>query len=302
MRILILGAGGVGGYFGTRLAAAGADVTFLVRPARLEHLARGGIVLLSPLGDIRQSVSAVTEVIDRFDAVVLACKAYDLASAMQAVAPAIGPGTLILPLLNGLRHLDQLDARFGAQHVMGGLCHLGVAQTEAGEIHHLNRLQHLAFGPRTPDQAEPCAALHRALSYTNFTPSLSPMILQEMWEKFVFLTAYAGMTCLMRAPIGRIMQADEGEDLMLELLTECSGVASASGYAPRHEFLAEICTMLTQRGSNGSASMLRDIERGARTEGDHVLGDMLVRARNLAIPAELLRVARAHVQIYEASL
>ena len=122
MRILVLGAGAIGGYFGARLAAAGVDVTFLVRPARAEILRRNGIVLLSPLGDIRQAVAVTTQAAETFDAVLLTCKAYDLNSAIEAIAPAVGPQTLILPMLNGLKHLDDLDARFGAPRVLGGLC------------------------------------------------------------------------------------------------------------------------------------------------------------------------------------
>lgn len=300
MRLLVLGAGGVGGYFAARLAAAGVDVTFLVRPSRAERLARDGLTLLSPLGNLRQPVAALSEVTSSFDAVLLTCKAYDLNLAMEVFAPAIGPTTIILPLLNGLRHLDDLDARFGSRHVVGGLCHIGATVAETGEIQHLNGLQRLAFGPRTPSQAELCETLHVTLSRGGFAPVLSPEILQEMWEKFVMLAAYAGMTCLMRAPIGRCMQADDGEALVLELLAECAGVASASGYAPDPAFLAGTRAMLTDRGSAGAASMLRDIERRGRTEGEHVLGDLVRRAKAVGMPTPLLRIARAHLQTYEA--
>jgi 2-dehydropantoate 2-reductase len=301
MRILILGAGAIGGYFGARLAAAGVDVMFLARSARAKRLEQDGIVLLSPLGDVRQPVAVVTEAAEPFDAALLTCKAYDLASAMDAIAPAVGPQTLILPLLNGLKHLDDLDARFGAERVLGGLCALSATLTETGEIRHLNRLQRFVFGPRSPVQAAACGTLRQELSRGGFAPILSPNILQDMWEKYVFLATAAGMTCLMRAPIGRILQADEGETLMLEMLEECVGAASASGHAPRPESLADARAMLTQRGSNIAASMLRDIERGGPTEGEHILGDMLARARRAGATAPLLRVARAHVQIYEAS-
>jgi 2-dehydropantoate 2-reductase len=302
MRILVLGAGAIGGYFGARLAAAGVNVTFLARPARAKRLERDGIVLLSPLGDVRKPVAVLTEAARPFDAVLLACKAYDLASAIEAIAPAVGPRTLILPLLNGLKHLDDLDARFGAARVVGGTCSLSATLTEAGEIRHLNSAQRFVFGPRSPDQAKACAALHRELSRGGFAPTLSPDILQDMWEKFVFLATAAGMTCLMRAPIGRILEADEGEALTLETLAECAGAAAAAGHAPRPESLADARATLTQRGSDIAASMLRDIERGGRTEGEHILGDMLARARKAGASAPLLRVARAHVQIYEASL
>jgi len=300
MRILILGAGGVGGYFGARLAAAGVDVTFLVRPGRAAQLARDGLVVLSPLGDLRLSVATVTEAQPGYNVVMLACKAYDLDSAIAAIAPAVTADTLVLPLLNGLRHLDVLDARFGRDRVLGGVCHIGVTLTEAGEVKHLDKGQRFTLGPRSPAQVERAGTVHAALMLGGFAPVLSPEVEQGMWEKFVLLTSYAAMTCLMRAPIGAIVAADEGEALMREMLSECSDTATASGHAPKPAFFGETLAMLTRRGSPGTASMLRDIQRGARTEHDHILGDMLARARTAGIAAPILRIAYAHLQAYDA--
>jgi 2-dehydropantoate 2-reductase len=299
VRILILGAGGVGGYFGARLAAAGVDVSFLVRPGRAAQLARDGLVVLSPLGDVRLQVSTLTEAQPGFQAVLLACKAYDLDSAIDAVAPAVTADTLVLPLLNGMRQLNILDARFATERVLGGLCQIGVTLTDKGEVQHLNKVQQFAFGPRLPLQLEGCERLHSTLARGGFNPVLSADIVQRMWEKFVLLAAYAGMTCLMRAAVGAIVAADDGAALMREILGECVAVATASGHTPDPEFVAETLAVLTQRGSPGTASMLRDIQRGARTEHEHILGDMLLRARQAQIAVPLLRVANAHLQAYE---
>ncbi|HEY6457757.1 MAG TPA: 2-dehydropantoate 2-reductase [Steroidobacteraceae bacterium] len=299
MRILILGAGGVGGYFGARLAAAGVDVSFLVRPGRAAQLARDGLVVLSPLGDLRLRVSTLTEARPGFEVVILACKAYDLDSAIDAVAGAVTADTLLVPLLNGMRQLNILDARFTAERVLGGLCQIGVTLTDKGEVQHLNNVQQFAFGPRLPLQLEGCERLRATLDRGGFNPVLSADIVQRMWEKFVLLAAYAGMTCLMRAPVGAIVAADAGEALMREILTECAAVASACGHAPDPVFIAETLAVLTQRDSPGTASMLRDIQRGARTEHEHILGDMLLRARAAQIAVPLLRVANAHLQAYE---
>jgi 2-dehydropantoate 2-reductase len=230
---------------------------------------------------------------------LLACKAYDLDSAMDAVAPAVTADTLVVPLLNGMRQLNILDARFTAQRVLGGLCQIGVTLTDKGEVLHLNTVQQFALGARLPLQLEGCERLHTILARGSFDPVLSADIVQRMWEKFVLLTAYAGMTCLMRAPVGAIVAADGGETLMREILGECAAVATASGHAPDPAFLAETLAVLTQRGSPGTASMLRDIQRGARTEHEHILGDMLQRARKAQIAVPLLRVANAHLQAYE---
>jgi len=126
MKILVLGAGAIGGYYGARLIEAGADVTFLVRPGRAARLAADGLVVRSELGEFPQPVRCVDDAGVRasdvaYDLVLLACKGYDLASAMEAIAPAIGPRTRILPFLNGVSVYERLDARFGRAHVMGGV-------------------------------------------------------------------------------------------------------------------------------------------------------------------------------------
>lgn len=299
MRILVLGAGGIGGYFGGRLAAAGVDVRFLVRPPRAKLLAQQGLAVVSPFGDFRIPVETLTAVVSPFDAVLLACKAYDLKEALEAIAPAVGPSTTILPLLNGVRHLDVLDARFGQERVLGGLCHIGVTASAAGEIQHLNMLQRFVFGARTPDQAASAEALHKVVECGGFVPILSGAILQEMWEKFTFLATYAGMTTLLRAPVGAILATGEGEAIMREMLEECRAAATAADHAPRPEAMAQMIATLTERGSAGTASMLRDMARNGRTEHEHIIGDMLVRARLAGVPAPLLRLSLTNAQAYE---
>lgn len=302
MRLLILGAGAIGGSFGAWLAAAGVDVTFLVRPARAAALARHGLSLRSPLGDLTTHVPTVTEAATgdarRFDAVLLACKAHDLGSAIEAVAPAMRPGVVLLPLLNGLRHMDELDARFGRDAVLGGLCHIGATLGADGTVLHLNRLRHLALGARRPAQDRAAQALHATLARGGFEPVLHDDILQAMWDKLVLLSAYAGMTCLMRASIGAIVAAPEGAALMREALAECAAVARSAGHAPAPGVLAEAEAMLTAPGSSGTASMLRDLQAGAPTEHEHVLGDMLARARAAGVATPLLRVALTHLQAH----
>ena len=299
MRMLILGAGAVAGYFGARLAAANVDVAFLVRPARAAVLAREGLVVHSPLGDLKLSVATLTQAQQGFDVILVACKAFDLDAAIAAIAPAVTQDTVVLPLLNGLRHLAVLDASFGRDRVLGGLCHIGVTLTDTGEVLHLNTTQHLTLGPRSEAQTERCVQIHAMLARGGFGPELSAHIEQSMWEKFVLLSSYAAMTCLMRAPVGAIVAAEDGEALMREMLAECAAVASAAGHVPDPKFIAETQAFLTQRGSQGTASMLRDIQRAAHTEHEHILGDMLARARSAGVAAPILRIANAHLQAYE---
>jgi 2-dehydropantoate 2-reductase len=301
MRLLILGAGAIGGYFGGRLVEAGVDVTFLVRDRRAEQLARDGLVIESPAGNANLSVKAVTSAAPEYDAVLLTCKAYDLAGALDAITPAMGAKTVVLPLLNGLRQLEVLDRLFGEKRVLGGLCHIGVTMRDDGTIQHLSAPAFFAVGPRLPEQAEVAKTLHAHLARGGFRPLYSDVILQEMWEKFYFITAYAGFTCLMRAPVGAIMEATEGERLALQLMDETAAVAKASGYAPREDFVRRSVRTMTEKGSPATSSMLRDVLRGARTEHDHIIDDMLARAAALGVETPLLRVVSAHLQAYEAS-
>lgn len=301
MRILVIGAGAIGGYFGGRLTAAGADVTFLVRPARQASLAANGLVIRSQLGNLETPVQTITRPNSDFDAVLLACKAYDLDGAIEAIAPAVGPDTLVVPLLNGLAHLERLDERFGAGNVVGGLCHIGVTMGPGSEIVHLNRLNRLTVGARQEAQVPAVSKLHAVLAKGGFEAVLSDAVMQDAWEKYVLITAYASMTCLMRAPIGAILEAQEGEAIMREMIAECAATAAAAGHPPRQAAMDETLGILVQKGSKGTASMFRDLQSGGRTEHEHIVGDMLRRARSAGIEAPLLRVALAHLQAYDAT-
>ena len=303
-RFLVLGAGAVGGYFGGRLAAANADVTFFVRPARAALLNERGLLIESPMGALRLPVQVATaDTLDGvFDTVLLTAKAYDLEQAIAAIRPALGQGTAILPVLNGLAHLHRLDTAFGPERVLGGVAYIAATLTAEGTIRHLNRVHGIAFGERSGAVSRRVAAIARAFAATPVNASISHNILLDMWEKFVMISSLAGMNCLMRGSVGDILAADEGESLMIELLAECEAVAAASGFPPRAGHREQCRAMLTERGSDFSASMRRDLEAGLRTEGDQVLGDMLRRARANGIDAPLLRTAVCHLQVHERRL
>ncbi|GAB3347307.1 2-dehydropantoate 2-reductase [Lysobacter tyrosinilyticus] len=301
MRILVLGAGGIGGYFGARLHDAGGDITFLVRPARAAQLRSEGLRVTSPLGDARITPKVVTaaDLQGRFDLIIVACKAYDLASAMDAIAPAVGDQSAILPLLNGLAHLEVLDARFGSGNVLGGLAHLAVASPSTGEIRHLNGFHRLVAGTRGADSPH-LQSLARLLGATSIEFSISEQIEHDMWGKFVFLATLASATCTMRASIGEILETTAGEDFVVGLLDECEQVAVANGHPQTAAQISAYRAQLTERGSSYTASMLRDIERDGPTEADHILGDMILRGSRCGVVAPLLRLAYSHLQAYES--
>jgi 2-dehydropantoate 2-reductase len=301
MRILVVGAGAVGGYFGGRLLEAGRDVTFLVRPRRAAALAKNGLTIRSPVGDFhRPSPPTVSEedIAEPFDLVLLSCKAYDLDGASASFARAVGENTSILPLLNGMRHLDLLAGRFGPKPVLGGQCVISATLDADGAIVHLNELHALSFGELDGSRSKRIETIASALLNAGFEARLSDEIRQEMWEKWVFIAAAAGITCLMRSAVGDYVAAG-ASDLAAGLLEECAAISAGQGFQPREAALARARAVLTAAGSPLKASMLRDIEGGKPVEGDQILGDLLRRA---AKPDDrsLLRIATLHVRAYEA--
>ncbi|WP_201313732.1 2-dehydropantoate 2-reductase [Dyella sp. EPa41] len=303
MRILVIGAGATGGYFGGRLLESGQDVTFLVREGRAAQLAAHGLVIRSGLGNATLANPATVQagaLREAFDLILLSCKAYHLPQVIDDMAPAVGPDTMIVPLLNGMRHLDALDERFGAERVLGGQCVIAATLDKQGIVHHLNQSHSLTFGERDGSRSQRVERVLAAMSQVKFEPRLSTTILQDMWDKWVFLASLAGITCLMRAPVGDIMAVTGGEAATLQLLEDCRRVAAFNQHAPSDAVLARACSVLTEKGSKLSASMMRDLEQGGQIEADHVIGDMLARAGEEAESLTLLRTAYAHLKAYEA--
>jgi 2-dehydropantoate 2-reductase len=304
MRFLVLGAGAVGGYFGGRLAEAGRDVTFLVRGPRAAQLAEHGLTVASPLGDFRVRVTTATaeRVGGPYDVVLLTAKHYDLDGAIDAIRPGMGPDSAVLPLLNGLVHLDRLDGAFGAHRVLGGVAYVGASLQADGSIRHHNRLSGIAFGERDGKIGDRARAIEAEFAGTPVSAPANDNILIEMWEKFVMISAMAGINCLMRGSVGEIMATQDGEALMLAALAECQAVAAASGFSPRAQSRERVEAMLTEPGSVNSASMRQDLEAGRRTEADAILGDMIARAAGFSLATPLLRAAYCHLQVHENRL
>jgi 2-dehydropantoate 2-reductase len=302
MRILVVGAGAIGGYFGGRLLQAGRDVTFLVRPRRAAELADAGLVIKSPNGDVTlKNPPAVQadKLTEKFDVVLLSCKAFDLDDAIKSFAPAVGPQTSIIPLLNGMLHLDVLDKKFGHERVLGGLCAIAVTLNDKREVVQLQPMQSLTFGERDGKMSDRVRAIAEVFASGNFGSVASEHIIQEMWEKWVFLASLAASTSLMRTSVGNILAVPGGKDFILGMLDECSAVATAEGYAPRAPFLERVRGMLTAEGSQMTASMFRDIKAGAPVEADHVIGDLIARGDAAKVPVPRLRTAYTHLKAYE---
>ncbi len=304
MQIAILGAGGVGGYLGARLIEGGADVVFVVREQRAAQLRSAGLALTSVLGDFCapvQTLRAGDSTGLHPDVVILACKEPALGAALEVVAPLVGPQTRLLPVLNGIRHLETIAARFPQTPLLGGIVHGATDLRPDGIIAHLSPFMTVIVGP-VCKAADPVATeLVERLKTAGTEAYATHEIRQDMWNKFVFLAAFAGITSLMRASIGTIVAAG-ARDLILQLLEETRSVAFAESFAPPAQLMQEYQSLLTEENSPLTSSMLRDIQANRRTEGAHILGDMLSRARRHGLSTPMLHVATAHVEAYERNL
>ena len=302
MRILVVGAGAIGGYFGGRLLQAGQDVTFLVRPKRAAELASSGLAIKSPNGDITLKNPPTIQadaLNEKFDVILLSCKAFDLDDAIKSFAPAVGPATSIIPLLNGMLHLDVLDRKFGPERVLGGLCAIAVTLNEKREVVQLTPMQSLGFGERDGRMSDRVKAIAEVFARGNCGAAPSEHVMQDMWEKWVFLASLAAATCLMRTSVGNILAVTGGRDFLLGMLDECSAVATAEGFDPGGPFFQLTRGILTAEGSPMTASMFRDVKAGLPVEADHVIGDLIARADAAKIPVPKLRTAYTHLKAYE---
>ncbi len=301
MRILVVGAGALGGYFGACLVRAGRDVTFMVRPRRAEQLARQGLHIVSSHGDFSVPVVTVLagDIYEPFDLILIGVKSYSLDEAMDQFAPAVGPNSAILPVLNGMGHIDRLSAKFGVGPVLGGMANISAGLDSEGRITQFIPNHDLIFGEIAGGSSHRIRAIEAVIGGAGFDGRASESIMQDMWEKFVQLGLGAGITCLMRASLGDILAAPGGGEAMFSLFDECCTVATAAGFPPRAAFIEFDRKLITTVGSPLKWSMLRDIERGSTTEGEHILGDMVARARALGLATPVLNLARTHVAAYE---
>ncbi len=304
MRILVVGAGATGGYFGGRLAAAGRDVTFLVRPARAAELRERGLLIVSPHGDLALTPKALTapEIGVPFDLVILAVKGFALERAIADLAPAVGPETMILPLLNGMRHLDLLRARFGTRATIGGVCRVATMLDAEGRIVQLAKFQELLYGEMNGAPSARTDRLHAAMQGAGFEAQLSRTIAQDMWDKWILLATIGGITCLMRGTIGEIEAAPGGARFALAFLDEVVAIARAAGHPPGEEFLTATRRQIRVKGSSVASSMYRDLTQGHPVEAEQILGDLIARGRAADVPAPLLAAAFTHLSVYQQRL
>jgi 2-dehydropantoate 2-reductase len=302
MRVLIAGAGAIGGYFGARLAAAGRDVTFLVRGARAERLRADGLQIAGQDRDFTlrdPKLVSAAGIAGPYDVILLAVKAFALDGALDDLAAAVGPETMIVPVLNGMRHLDVLARRFGQRAVLGGLCVISSTIDERGRIVLLSPSQDLTYGELDGELSERVRALDATLQNAGFNARASTSILAEMWQKWVMLASLGAITCLMRGTTGDIVAVPGGTEFMSALLAEVAAIAAAAGYPMSEGFIARSRTMNSTPGSGLTSSMYRDLQSGNDVEADQILGDLAERARGFGLASPLLAAAYTNLKVYQ---
>ncbi len=301
MRLLVVGAGGTGGYFGGRLAAAGRDVTFLLRPARAARLRESGLRIVSPHGDLALEPVIVTrdEIAGPFDAVLLSVKAFSLAAALDDLAPAMGPRTMILPVLNGMKHMEALAARFGDAALLGGLCRIAGTVDDQDRVVQLTRMHDLVYGERDGSRSARVEALDAFMQGAGFDARLSTAITREMWEKWLFLASLGATTCLMRGTVGEVVAAPGGPETAAAILAEILAIIRATGEAPGEATIDATRAMLAQAGSPMTSSLYRDLIGGLPIEREQIIGDLVARAASAGLAVPLLSAVNAQLAIYE---
>ena len=267
---------------------------------------RDGLQIVSPLGNasLRPKLVIAEQLrqTEPFDLILISTKAYSLEAAMEDFAPAVGANTRLLPMLNGLRHLDTLDARFGRERVLGGSCRIIADLGEAGRIIQDSTLGELAYGERGSAGTLASGRLeeiHRELNVPGFDATLCPDILAFMWQKWWFLSSIGALCVLARGTVGQAATAHGGADTAHAIIDECIGIAAANGYPADPAMLTAHRARLTDCGSSLTSSMYRDMLKGAPVEADPILGDMLARRHDVGAP--LLTAAYMQLCVYQAS-
>ncbi|MFA9557505.1 2-dehydropantoate 2-reductase [Evansella sp. AB-rgal1] len=304
MKILILGAGAVGGYFGSRLIEKGEDVTFLVREKRKQQLKKDGLVVRSIHGDVNLFPKTIvaTDPDEPYDVVLLTSKAYHLEESIKAIEPFVRDYTVIIPLLNGIEHMDELKAYFSPNQVYGGLCFIETTLNNHGTIVQTSKIHEVVFGEWNGKKTERAKEIEEVFSGTKATFRLSDNIQQEMWHKYLFITTLSGITSLMRSPIGPIRDTLEGRTYIQQLFEEIRWTMETSGAPIADGIVEKQMSIIDKQDDSMKSSMLRDIEKGSNIEADHLQGFLLLLAERSGVETPLLRLIFQHLKVYEKNI
>jgi 2-dehydropantoate 2-reductase len=300
MRIAIMGSGGVGGYFGARLAAAGYDVTFIARGTHLDAMRTRGLRVRSPKGDLQlPNVQATDDPrsVGPVDIVLFAVKMYSSEDAARAITPMMGTNTGVVGLQNGVESMDILTRVVGRPHVVGGVAYIASVISEPGLIVH-TAMDQLIFGEPDGTRSPRVTALHEACIKSGFNATVSERIDVDIWAKFARLSVFSGLTAVTRLPIGPLREDPELYAMVLAAAKEAIHVGEAKGIRFPQTLMDEITTMLNGLPPNAKSSMLEDLERGKPLELPWLSGAVVRLGREVNIPTPIHQFVAAVLKPY----
>ena len=303
MKILVLGVGGIGGFFGGYLHEIGADVTFLVRPKRRTLLQANGLRIISPLGNLNLDPKLVLsdELKPVYDIILISCKTYDLDQAIIDLRSTKGKG-IIIPFLNGVTHMKKLDEEFGQDNVMGGVAHISSTVNKDGIIEHFSEFKKLTFGNRDLSKNNALKEFAEVCAKTQFDMTLSDDINLDLWKKWVFISTVAGATTLFSCSLGEIVKSDFGKQIIIDLFNECRSIAKLYKYDYEDSEADIILKTITTPGSPIKASMQRDVEKKSFTEHEQIFGDLINKGQKYNFDCPILMSCYVRMNVYQRNL
>lgn len=302
MRIAMMGTGGVGGYFGSRLVAAGEDVVFIARGAHGAAIAERGLTVesgVAPVAGLTVKVTDDPASVGPVDLVIFAVKLWDTESAAEQIRPMIGPDTVVLPFQNGVDAAARISAVIGGDHVAGGVAHIGTTIASPGVIRHIGTLARLTFGRFGDGESPVLAGLAAALARAGVDHQVSPRIERVLWEKFVFLSALSAATAVTRLPVGPIRQDPDMRAFLFDAAAETVAVASARGVGLAADHLARLPAMIDALPGEMKASMAHDLERGQRLELPWLSGAVVRMGAEAGVPTPVHRAVWCALKAYK---
>jgi len=302
MRIAMMGSGGVGGFFGGRLAKAGYDVAFVARGSHLEAMRREGLAIESEAhGDIRiPKVKATADPaeVGPVDVVILSVKLWDTEDAARAIAPMVGPRTAVLSLQNGVVKDDILRRVYPGENLMGGVAYVATHISRPGVIHQTGTMQRIVVGEHDGTPSQRARELHEALAKSGVTAELSDDVRRSIWEKYVFLVALSGSTTAMRSPLGAIRANPASRAFFIELMRETVRVGRALGVALPEDYAEQRVKFMDGLPADMTSSMHHDLERGNRLEVPWLSGGVVALGEKAGVPTPANAAVNAVLALY----
>lgn len=290
MKILVMGTGGVGAYYGGLLAKHGHDVTFVARGAHLQAIQQNGLQVQSVHGDFIIAPAQATDnpaTVGPVDFILFCVKTYHTDEAAQAIRPAVGPQTTILSLQNGIDAAERIGAVVGMEHLIGGATWIASNIIAPGVVKQISQFRRIVFGELDGRITPRIQAIYEVLKETGITVEISENILKVLWTKFVFISAISSVGSLTRLPIGDFRGVPETRGLLSGLMREVEALARAQGIALDEDVVQKSMDFIDQSAPHIKPSMQLDIEGGRRTELESMVGVIGRKGRELGIPTPI---------------